>query len=351
MTTSSQDRNFVIFGVVLAFSQLVFMNIAWNHSYLGEIMIAVEKYYTFSELPIFQYRALPSFVYCAISFGCHAMEFALNRPAQSTYSIFQIVWDFTALNFAFFAIRDLFFSESQKLSENKKTFFSTLIVAWIFVFSFIFVPNRAFFYPYDFSDFAFLLLLAALSRKSGLRFDILSCLIIFIGAFNKETVLIFPLVFFILRFEKFGFGPALKIACILGIFGAAGKLAAIGFVDVMMSNTGEIEYAANQLPENISQLRNPLFYFSILSISAFLYLGLIVIANKFDRTDWCLLAVSLIVFFILFRTGISRELRIYIPMTTIFILIFSRHRMDLFDLLSVPMRDTVPTRDNSKVQS
>ena len=310
--------------------QALFMNLAWNHSYLSEKMVSVQDYYSFSTFSIFQYRALPSIIYCAVTFGCHSIQTGLNAPVETTYGIFQILWDFLALNIAMVAIKRMFFVDGSLGHSSFAFLCSSLLTVWLFAYSYIFIVNRAVFSPYDFSDFAILLTLASLVFH-GREINVWAMvLIMFVGALNKESVLMFPAIYAVLNVRGNNLFKVMSVAAVMGASGLAGKYTAVAFVHYVRTDEIVSYFVEHHLHQNIEQFLNPLFYISVVSICAFLYVPVLFIRKSFDYRDWALLVISFAIFLMLMKIALIRELRLFSPISVIFLIILARHREALW---------------------
>lgn len=304
--------------------------VAWFH--LGSIphMIDDASFLIFRHDPTQQthpamHRMLIPLVYSLVPGSLKALTFGMNPPIESFGSIFQLLVDTAALFVSFFFFWRAIAAGGPKTMPAAEP----IIVAWLVFFyivttSYIVVPNRAQYFPYDFVDIAFFSIVLWMAADHGRSHIVGLPLIIFAATLNKETGIFFVLVFFAIRMTQADHpvGPLfgrkslqiVAVTVLAGVVGIIGKYVAVRLSHYMSGEAVAPALFYNQLAENIRQLRNPLFWFVFLGMFGFAWVVPLVTRRPFSRRLLAVYALALLWIALIFVAGISRGLRVYGPM-------------------------------------
>jgi len=241
----------------------------------------------------------------------------LNPPLDNVASIFQIALDSLTLFLSF-----VFFVKAVNVALRIATeqqplvlVASWLLFVYVIVFSYIMVPNRAQYFPYDFTELFFVSLLLYFSADTAKLRPVLFPATVFVATLNKETAIFFVLIYLIFRIPAKNWKQPIGIAAAAVVAGALAKLLALQVAAGFASENGPgAALYLNQLSENIAQLRNPLFWFAFTANFGFLWVALAFRRKDITRTQWLLCGAVVIWVGCMFVAGISRALRVYGPM-------------------------------------
>ena len=178
----------------LALAILVSLNVAWAHQTILLQALPLHPYYENGFEPPFEHRTLLRILYFAL-FGARIHEIGMNAPLASSAQVFQLAVDticlfLTCLCMMRIARKVWPLAEDATIACTSATFLLLIVV-----FGYFFVPNKPFFYPYDFLELLIFASFVALAL-SGCRWaDALSILLLAAGALNKETAIFGWLVY------------------------------------------------------------------------------------------------------------------------------------------------------------
>ena len=304
---------------------LVAINVAWAHQTILMQALPLHPYYENGFQPPFEHRTLLRIVYF-ILFGGRIHEIAMNAPLASSAQVFQLVVDTACLCLTYLCMIVIAGKAWPASGRTTRSLAAAAFLMLIVVFGYFFVPNKPFFYPYDFLELLIFASFIALGLCAGRWSAALSILLLALGALNKETALFGWFVYLLLSRRSFLYDPTrtesvriLLFAIVAATVFLAMKSAAI-FATTLLPASGISvidDIYLDQLANNISQLRNPLFWFVVAGMFSYLYIPVALFWRKLDRVDACLLALVLTWVALMFYVGIFRELRLYAPMSLV----------------------------------
>jgi hypothetical protein len=322
--------------LLVALIVIVALNLSWEHQSLLIPQLTTHDYYHFEAREPFIYRILPALIYRAAFSGHPDRLTGLNAPFDSSVNIFQLFLDALCLCMTFVLLNGIV----QRLNSGLHPWLTRAIAGatgvMIVVFGFFMVPNRAFFYPYDFPDLCLATLIFYLCIRLEGRYEYLLPIAIFIATLNKETAIYYSGLYLALRAApKADWG---RITAVLALCGAAFITArvTVNWLVHRLHGGGPIvnQQYEYHLMYTLAQMTNPLFVFSILNICSYLYVVIYLLRRRLDRTDGLILAMIAGWVIIMSTVGIIRELRIFVPASLMMFVILARHLQAVVDTWS-----------------
>ena len=304
---------------------IVSINVAWAHQTILMQALPLHPYYENGYQPPFEHRTLLRIIYFLL-FGGRIHEIAMNAPLASSAQVFQLVVDTACLCLTLLCMIVIAGKAWPASQYATRALAAAAFLLLIVVFGYFFVPNKPFFYPYDFLELLIFASFIALGVFAGRWTDALSILLLALGALNKETALFGWFIYLLLSRSDFLYAPTraqgvqmLLFGTIAAIVFLAMKSAAIYATTLLPASGISVidDIYLNQLANNISQLRNPLFWFVVAGMFSYLYIPVALFWRRLDRLDACLLALVLTWVALMFYAGIFRELRLYAPMSLV----------------------------------
>jgi hypothetical protein len=305
---------------------LVTLNLSWEHQSLLIPQLTTTDYYHFEAREPFIYRILPALLYRSLTGTRPDVSTGLNAPVDSLADIFQLLLDTASLCVTFIFLEKIIRRFNPRLPPAVTRTVAAAAGLMIVIFGFFMVPNRAFFYPYDFPDLCLATVIFYLCIRLQGAWEYLLPVTIFVATLNKETAVYYSGLYLALRAS-----PGARwghIAAVLGLCAAAfiaARLTVSRLVHQLHSDTlGHQQYELHLL-YTLQQLINPLFMFSMLNICSYLYVAIYVLRKKLDRTDGFILLMIGGWVLIMSTVGIIRELRIFVPASLMMFVIIARH--------------------------
>jgi hypothetical protein len=308
---------------------LVTLNLSWEHQSLLIPQLTTTDYYRFEAREPFIYRILPALLYRSLTGGRTDVSTGLNAPVDSMADIFQLLLDTTSLCVTFIFLEKILrrFNPGSKPAVTRTVAAAAGLI--IVIFGFFMVPNRAFFYPYDFPDLCLATVIFYLCIRLEGAWEYLLPVVIFIATLNKETAVYYSGLYLALRAgsgARWG-----RIAAVLGLCAAAAvtaRLTVNWLVSQLHRETiGNQQYELHLL-YTLEQMTNPLFVFSMLNICSYLYVVIYALRRRLDRTDVLILLMIGGWLAIMSTVGVIRELRIFVPASLMMFVIIARHLDD-----------------------
>lgn len=306
---------------------VVALNLGWEHQTLLGPMVDISGYYHFAAREPFLYRMLPALLYYALMGGPRELLTSLNAPFNSSACIFQLLLDAASL-----AVTLIFLDKIvRRLNPLLRPSFTLTVAAaaeiLVVVFGYFMVPNRAFFYPYDFPDLCFVTVIFYLCIRLEGRAEYLLAAAIFVASLNKETALFYSGLYVAFRATlKADWGRELRVLALCGVASLAARGTVIWLARQLNSGAPTINQQYEyHLHYTLQQMSNPLFVFAMLNICSYLYLAIYLLRRRLDRTDVLILIMITFWTVIMSTVGIIRELRIFVPATIMMFVIIARH--------------------------
>jgi hypothetical protein len=329
--------------VIACLVGVVCLNLAWEHQALLTPMVTIQDYYDFHARAPLIFRMLPALL-CRVLLGAHTnAPTGLNAPLDSHYAIFQVVLDAISLSVAFAFMVRIARQLNPRLNENISIAVAAAAGIMIVVFGYFMVPNKALFYPYDFTDLCIASGMFYLCIRGGSLLGLWLPLAVFLATLNKETAVFYSglyLVFSIDRKQDWKRTGLVLLAC-----AASFVLARTTVLMLLRRLSGDISGAPQfemQLLYTLSQLKNPLLLFALLNICSYLYVAVWAIRKRLDRTDMLILGMVLLWILIMSTVGIFRQLRLYVPASLMLYVILCRHLTQVVDALIAGAHRNVP---------
>lgn len=310
---------------------IISINLAWAHQTILIKMVDIINYYNFNVEPPFSYRILPAIIYRAIFFGNGEIKLGLNEPLSSSYQVFQLILDSVSLFVLAYVMYLIARHVNTTIRPRVIFVFSTSIFLMIVVFGYFMVPNRALFYPYDFTELALTAIIIYLCSRRSDRDIIFFPLVIFFSSMNKETAIFFLGLYIVLRLD-YSTNKARTIFIVLASLVAAiiARIIAIKLSRPFDGYEFSIQHQyIIQLPYTMQQLTNPILLFAMTGIFSYLYFPIIILRKNLNKTDTMIVVMVLLWFIIMVTVGIIRELRIFAPASLLLFFIISR-RLPVF---------------------
>jgi hypothetical protein len=182
---------------------------------------------------------------------------------------------------------------------------------WMVIFTYLIVPNRSIYYPYDFTELMFFSIGTYLSTMGRPGIYILPVLT-FVSSLNKETSLFLPAIYAIYTgyTGKLTKGSIVAVGVsVLAVF--VGKYASIYYVTNVIEKNIIPSVFENQFFYNIKQLLNPLAWLAWLSVFGGCGLFLAIPRTGYKRLNIVVVTLIFLWFFIVFFVGISRAMRLF----------------------------------------
>jgi hypothetical protein len=324
----------VIVSVVVG---IVSLNLAWEHQVLLYPVVSTADYYGFADRAPFIYRILPALLCRGMLFGHENIATNLNAPFDFYYNIFQLALDTASLAGVFYFLVGIARTLNPKLPLPLVTSFAGAAALITVIFGYFMVPNRALFYPYDFPDACMAAAIFYLCIGAKRNAILLIPTAVFVATFAKETAIFYSAMYLALNAGNRSMWK--RVAGVLTLSVVAFVLARVAVtliarhLSASASNIGpDYEY---HLSYSLAQMHNPLLAFSLLNICSYLYVPVIALRKRLDRTDFYILAMVVIWIVIMTMFGIIRELRLFVPATIMLFVILARHLSEVV-LLGVP---------------
>jgi len=316
--------NLVLLVVLVA---TISLNLAWEHQVILTPMVKLTDYYDFAARAPLGYRILPALLCRLLSWGHSNFATGLNEPLDSYYSIFQLVIDTISLFVGFVFIAKIARQLNPRLSSTIILPFAGAAALMIVVFGYFMVPNKAFFYPYDFPDLCIATIIFYLCIRGGNAVEIALPAAVFVATLNKETAVFYSGLYLVFSIERHRDWK--RVAFVL-VASAAAFVLARATVLLLVRKLGPGVATSGpqfeiQFGYTMQQFRNPLFVFALLNICSYLYLPVWAIRKRLDRTDMFILAMVLAWVIIMSMVGIFRQLRLFVPASVMLFLIIARH--------------------------
>ncbi len=314
---------------------IISINLAWAHQTILIKMIDITNYYNFNVEPPFSYRILPAIIYRIFFFGNGEIKSGLNEPLNSSYQAFQLILDSVSLSILAYVMYLIACNVNTTVRPRVIFVFSISTFLMIIVFGYFMVPNRALFYPYDFTELALTAMIIYLCSRRSARDVMLFPLIIFFGTLNKETA-----IFFLgLRIALIADSSANKTRINFIVFASLAAAVAARLIAIKLSRPFDgYEFSIQhqyilQLPYTIQQLTNPILLFAMTGIFSYLYFPLIFLRKNLNKTDTIVVVMVLLWSSIMVTVGIIRELRIFAPASLLLFFVISRRLSFLLEKL------------------
>lgn len=320
-------------ATLLAIAALVTMvsfNLAWEHRPLLVQMVDLNAYYAFAERAPMVFRILPALLGHAV-LGSHAgVATGLKEPFDSYGGIFQVGLDTVSLVFAFVFLCKITRELNQNLSSAVVLTFTGVIALMLVVFGYFQVPNKGWFYPYDFPDLCIASLIFYLCIRGGTAAEMLLPLAVFVATFNKETAVFYSGLYLIFSIERRRDWK--RVVLVLFACGVAFILARSSVLlltrDLGAPSSGGQQFE-NHVVETLQQFKNPSLLLAFTAVFSYLYLPVWVIRKRLDRTDLLILGMVLLWLIVISTVGILRQFRLYVPASVLLFVILARHLTEI----------------------
>ncbi|HEY4210000.1 MAG TPA: hypothetical protein VGM84_00855 [Steroidobacteraceae bacterium] len=317
--------NWLLYGLV----SLVALNLAWEHQTILIPEVHVSDYYHLTAREPFIYRALPALLYRVLLGGHADLHTGMNAPFDASYSIFQLIVDALSLSLTFLFIAKIARAFNPDLKPSFLRACAAVVTLVIVIFGYYMVPNRAFFYPYDFPDMCFAAIIFYLCITLRGRAEYWLPAAIFVATLNKETAIFYSGLYFAMRAPNATAAEWRRATIVLCGCAIAFALARNEVMQLIAayaphppSQNVQYEYHLNY---TLEQMRNPLFVFAMLNVCSYLYVAVYLLRHRLDRTDVLILLMIAGWFAIMSVVGIVRELRIFVPASLMMFVIIARH--------------------------
>lgn len=170
---------------------IICINIAFCH--LSEIrMVEPNDFYTFNAREPFIYRILLPLLFS--KFRLSSCSTKLNFPIGSCADLTALFVDVLSLITSSVMVLYVFrrIPSGNKISFHRPELAVPLFL-WMVIFTYMLVPNRAVYYPYDFLELMFFSIGIYMSTlKNGIY---VLPILTFVSSMNKETALFLPLIY------------------------------------------------------------------------------------------------------------------------------------------------------------
>ncbi len=323
--TAGTKGNWLLYGLI----GLVALNLAWEHQTILIPEVNVTDYYHLTAREPFIYRALPALLYRLLLRGHADIHTGMNAPFDASYSIFQLVVDAASLSVTFLFMAKIARTFNPELKRSFVLACAAVATLVIVIFGYYMVPNRAFFYPYDFPDTCFATIIFYLCITLRGRAEYWLPVAIFVATLNKETAIFYSGLYFAVRAPNATAAEWRRAAIVLCGCAIAFVLARNEVMQLIAayaphppSQSVQYEY---HLAYTLEQMRNPLFVFAMLNVCSYLYVAVFLLRHRLDRTDVLILLMIAGWFAIMSVVGIVRELRIFVPASLMMFVIIARH--------------------------
>jgi hypothetical protein len=313
-----------VLGVLVVTASL---NLAWEHQVILTPMVKLADYYDFAERAPLMYRILPALLRHLVLWGRPNVATGLNEPLESYDSIFQLILDTISLVIAFVFMAKIARQLNPQVPVAIIFSFAGAAILMIVVFGYFMVPNKAFFYPYDFPDLCIATIIFYICIQGGTAAEILLPATVFVATLNKETAVFYSGLYLVFSIERH---RNWKRVTIVLFASAAAFILARTTVLLLIRKLGQGSTVGGpqfetQIAYTLQQFRNPLFLFALLNICSYLYLPVWAIRKRLDRTDMLILAMVVLWIIIMSMVGIFRQLRLFVPASVFLFVILARH--------------------------
>jgi len=320
--------------VIACLVGVVCLNLAWEHQALLTPMVTIQDYYDFQARAPLVFRMLPALL-CRLLLGAHTnAATGLNPPLDSRYAIFQLVLDAISLIVAFNFMARIARQLNPRLNDAITLSVAGAAGLLIVVFGYFMVPNKALFYPYDFTDLCIASIVFFMCLRGGTAIDFLLPVVVFLATLNKETAVFYSGMYLVVSIERrrdWKRSAAVLFACAVSFLLA--RATVLWLVRSLSGGVaGGVQFEV-QLLYTLQQFRNPLLLFALLNICSYLYLVVWAIRKRLDRTDALILGMVLLWILIMSTVGIFRQLRLYVPASLMLYVIICRHLTEMFTAL------------------
>ena len=314
--------------LVTALTAIVALNLSWEHQTLLIAQIAsLTDYYHFEAREPFVYRILPALIYNSLAAGHRDVLTGLNAPFDSSVNIFQLCMDAVSLGLTLVFLNKIVRRLNPDLHPALTLAFAAAAELVIVVFGFYMVPNRAFFYPYDFPDLCLATFIFYLCIRLEGRYEYLLPAAIFIATLNKETAIYYCGLYLAFRMSRRqDWGRTARVLALCCVAFVAARAGVIWLVRQLHNGVPIVnEQYEYHLMYTLQQMSNPLFIFAMLNICSYLYVAIYLLRRRLDRTDGLILLMIAGWIAIMAVVGIVRELRIFVPASLLMFVIVARH--------------------------
>lgn len=288
---------------------LICITIAFCH--LSEArMVEPNDFYTFNAREPFIYRIFLPMLFSSFHFGSCSTK--LNFPIGSCADLAALCVDgFSLIISSFIVLRVFRTIPSGSTIEFHRPELVVPLFLWMVIFTYLLVPNRSIYYPYDFTELMFFSIGVYLSMtgKSGVY---ILPILTFVSSLNKETSLFLPIIYAVYagytrKLTKASF-VSVSVS-VLAVF--VGKYVSIYYVANVLGKNTFPSIFENQFLYNIMQLSNPLAWLAWLSAFGGCGLFLAIPRIGYSRLNMIVGALILLWAFIVFFVGISRGMRLF----------------------------------------
>jgi hypothetical protein len=281
-------------------------------------MLQLEPYLHMQVETPFRYRILPVFLYRAFVWGTAHLHIhlpSLNPPVDSPDNWFMMLLAAASMiGSVYFTVRAI-----ERITGTSRYLWMALAQILCAYFDYTLVLNRNLFYPYD---------LPALFFFSALTYfavtgDYWLFTLTFIPAeLTKETAVMGILIFFLLQIKRDNWQRVVAYCVFLGLLFAGIKY--LLYRELYRPCVHCAGLAQDQLRSNLMQSLNPLFWISILSLFAYLWIALVFLWPWISRRlkyTFCVTAAAWLL--IMLGAGILREIRIFSELSTLVIVLIA----------------------------
>jgi hypothetical protein len=277
-------------------------------------MVELGSYLKLEVRTPFIYRIFPYFLYRAFDYVVNILHLhlpVLNPPFNSEQNWFMILLTIASMVTAvLFTARSL-----QRVTGQAQSRWLALLVILCAYFDQTLVLNRNQFYPYD---------IPSLAAFAGLTFFAISGNYLLFGLWfipamlTKETAVFGILLFFLFNFRRDRW-RGLTLYCV-AMGGLALAIKYLLYRILYHPCPACPILGENHFYYNLTQLVNPLFWVSIASTFAYLWVLLAFLWKKSDRRlKYSFLCVFAVWLLLLFKTTILRELRLFSDLSIPFV--------------------------------
>ena len=318
------DNKKLLLGFALV---LVCLNLSWQHQTILIQMVPVADYYNFGAREPFIYRMLPALLYRAVTLGRGEIPLGLNEPLSTSFTAFQFLLDTICLLVTFLCMMKIVRAIQPQIAPAVALLFGSGAFLAIVIFGFFMVPNRALFYPYDFPDLCCASLVFYLCIRLKGRSEYLLPVVVFLGTMNKETTPFYGALYLICHAtDKQYWKRTFAVWALVAVAFIAARALVGQLVDVLAIHpaAGGVQYEVH-VSYTLQQLRNPLFYFSMLNIFSYLYIPLIALRKRLQAVDVLILCMIGTWVLVMAAVGIVREQRIFVPASLLMYVLLARH--------------------------
>ncbi|MBT9331359.1 hypothetical protein [Paracidobacterium acidisoli] len=296
----------------------VSLHFALDYVRLTNPMIGLEDYLHLQIDTPFRYRILPQLLYRVWAYviaHLHIHLPSLNPPVDSPDNWFMVLLAAAsvigAVYFTAHAIRHI-----TGTSRYKWLSFALVLCAY---FDYTLVLNRNLFYPYDLPTLFFFSALTCFAVTGNYWLFALT----FIPAeLTKETVVIAILIFFLLQIRQDNWKKVVSYCAFLSVLFVIIKYLLFRELYQPCAHCGNL--MQNQLRSNLSQLVNPLFWISIFSVFAYLWVAVVALWPWISQRMRYTFAITAAAWgLLMFGAGILREIRIFSELSALLVVVIA----------------------------